>query len=97
MSTITIEISDKLAERLETHRDQLSQILERGLSQIEADKESADDLRARTIRALESTGLIQNLDLTSLVKIPHNYKRQPPLKIPGKPLSEMIIEQRGKL
>ncbi len=89
MSTITIEISEKLAERLDAHHDRLPQILELGLSQIEVEKKPAADLRERTLQVLRSTGL---------VRLPQPGKstrrRRTPLNIPGKPLSEMIIEQR---
>ncbi len=90
MSTITIEVPKDLAARLRPHRKRLPQILERGLAQMES--EPTDDLRDRTLQVLKSTGLVH---------LPRPRKgtrrRHTPLKIAGKPLSEMIIEQRGRL
>jgi len=53
----------------------------------------------RVLEALHSTGLIQPIS-TELVQryvSNPNSPRQKPLKIPGQPLSEVIIEQRGGL
>jgi hypothetical protein len=97
MSSITIQVPKELAIRLRPYRKNLPQILELGLAQVESKPESPADLRERTLRALMSTGLIQPLNLTRYIQRPRNYQRRTPLKIPGKPLSEIIIEQRGRL
>lgn len=92
MSSITIQVPKELAVRLRPYRKKLPEILELGLAQAESRTESTADLRERTLRALESTGI---------VRLPNpqlgTQQRHPPLKIPGKPLSEIIIEQRGRL
>ena len=97
MCKITIEISDALAERLSPYREQLPQILELGLMNLQATAPRPDDLRERTLRVLMETGLIQPLNLSRYIQRPRNRPRRTPLEIPGKPLSEIIIEQRGRL
>ncbi len=92
MSSITIQVPRELATRLKPYRRKLPQILELGLKQLESESKPNRDLRERTIQALKSTGLVH---------LPQPRKgarrRHTPLNIPGKPLSEMIIEQRGRL
>lgn len=97
MSRITIEIPNALAERLSPYREKLPQILELGLMNWQATTPRPDDLREQTIRVLMETGLIQPLNLSRYLQRPRNRPRSTPLKIPGKPLSEIIIEQRGRL
>jgi len=100
---LTIRLSDKLHRRLETRakeKDQpLDQVLMEELENIlETEAEPAIE-RDRVLEALHSTGLIQPIstDLVQrYVSDPHS-PRQKPLKILGKPLSEVIIEQRGRL
>ncbi|MDE3088233.1 MAG: hypothetical protein KGJ80_02455 [Chloroflexota bacterium] len=96
MSSITIQVPKELAVRLRPYRKKLPEILELGLAQVESQAESKADLRERTLRVLESTGLIRPLTLSRYIERPQRPRRTP-LKIPGKPLSEIIIEQRGKL
>jgi hypothetical protein len=97
MREITIDIPDTLAERLSFYREQLPQILELGLADLETASPRPDDLRERTLRVLQETGLIQPLNLSRYIQRPRNRPRRTPLEIPGKPLSEIIIEQRGRL
>jgi len=97
MSSITIQVPQELAVRLQPYREKLPQILELGLTQLESEPQPTTDLRERTLRALASTGLIQPLNLTHYIQRQPHRPRRTPLKIPGKPLSEIIIEQRGKL
>ncbi|MBI4789374.1 MAG: hypothetical protein HY782_20270 [Chloroflexi bacterium] len=94
MSSITIEIPEKLVDRLRPYQEQLPEILELGLTELENATVTRDELRERTLRALASTGLVQLPDPTASKR---KRPRQKPLEIPGKPLSEIIIEQRGKL
>ncbi|MBM3128826.1 MAG: hypothetical protein FJ009_09415 [Chloroflexi bacterium] len=92
MREITIEIPDQLAERLSPYREQLPQILELGLAGLETASPHPDDWRERTIRVLMETGLVRTPE-TSL----RPRRRHTPIKMAGKPLSELIIEQRGRL
>jgi hypothetical protein len=100
---LTIRLSDKLHRRLETRareKDQpLDQVLLEELEKsLEIEAEPAMG-RDRVLEALHSTGLIQPIS-TELVQryvADLDFPRQELLKIPGKPLSEVIIEQRGEL
>lgn len=92
MSSITIEVPRELAIRLQPYREKLPQILELGLTRLESESRPSANLRERTLRALMSTGLVH---MPRPAQSPR--RRQKPLKIPGKPLSELIIEQRGRL
>lgn len=100
---LTIRLPGELHRRLETRareKDQpLDQVLleelEKGL-QIEAEPAIEQE---RVLEALHSTGLIQPIS-TELVQryvSDPDSPRHKPLKIPGQPLSEVIIEQRGRL
>jgi predicted transcriptional regulator len=99
MTTITIEISDELAERLQPYQTKIEQVLEIGLQQISITEESQHtELRERMLAALRETGLIQPLDKNIAKKYQVDElatPRQPPLVIQGKPVSSLIIEQRG--
>lgn len=92
MSSITIQVPKELAVRLRPYRKNLPEILEMGLAQAESKAESTTDVRERTLRALKATGIVHLPNPRSSAR-----QRHTPLKIPGKPLSEIIIEQRGRL
>jgi len=100
---LTIRLPSELHRRLQTRAKErgqpLDQVLleelEKGLG-IEAERAVEQE---HVLEALHSTGLIQPIS-TELVRryvSDPDLPRQKPLKIPGKPLSEVIIEQRGKL
>ncbi len=101
METIQVEVSSELAQRLRTYPDKLTQILERGLHIIEAEERPAatsiSSARQKTLDALRASGLMLELDPT-LVK---RYRagidkpRCTPVYVKGKPLSEIIIAERG--
>lgn len=97
METIVLQIPDDLAERIKPHRHELARILRLGLSQLATSE--IVSRRDRTIRALQATGLIQPIapSLVSRYAVDPHRGRRPPLRLPGKPLSEIIIEQRGRL
>lgn len=93
MSAITIEIPDDLAEKLKScGRGELQLVLRIGLEQLERTSQ-----RNRIVDALRSGGLIEPLDPrvaeSYLERSPH--RRETPVRITGKPVSELIIEDRG--
>jgi len=100
---LTIRLPGELHRRLETRAEEkgrpLDQVLLEELEKVLEAEAEPTIKRERVLEALHSTGLIQPIS-TELV---HKYvsdpdsPRQRPLKIPGQPLSEVIIEQRGKL
>ncbi|MEK7276443.1 MAG: hypothetical protein AAB427_03765 [Chloroflexota bacterium] len=98
MQTITLEIPDELAERLKPYRDKMAQILQVGLRVLESVTKPAVTSREQMLTAIRSTGLIRPLDdiiARKYVPDPRRHVRQKPLKIAGKPVSEIIVEQRG--
>ena len=97
METILLQIPDDLAEQIKPHRHELARILQLGLSQLATSE--IESPRDRTLRALQATGLIQPIapSLLSRYAVDSPRSRRPPLRLPGKPLSEIIIEQRGRL
>ena len=101
METIQVEVSPELAERLRTHANQLTQILEWGLHYIEAEEKtenkSASLERQKTLDALRASGLLLDLDHTLAARYRSgvNTSRRTPVYVKGKPLSEMIIAERG--
>ena len=97
METIVLQIPNDLAEQIKPHRHELDRILRLGLSQLVAGE--TESSRNRALRALRATGLIQPIAprLASHYAAAGRRVRRPPLRLPGKPLSEIIVEQRGRL
>lgn len=92
MTDLTISISDELMEKLRPHLTQLPRLLERVV--VEAEQEVTPKPlteRERIVRLLAEKG-IKPLDRNLLPKGILNRPRQKPLVIPGKPVSEIIIE-----
>ena len=98
MRTVTLRISDDLAERLQPYQDEIERILQLGLQHVEMIERSDATLREQMLAAIRSTGLIQPLDEDTVGKYLGNIQedsRQKPLEIEGTPVSDLIIEQRG--
>jgi putative transposon-encoded protein len=95
MSIIQLEISDELAEKLAPYRNRLAELLELGLQKW-SEREQQELL-------VSQKQLLQALAATGKVEIPKpytgqkSYVRHTPVPITGKPVSELIIEQRGSL
>jgi hypothetical protein len=101
METIQVEVSPELAERLRTHSDRLAQILEWGLHCIEAEEGTAAMRatleRVKTLDALRASGLLLELDHTLAARYQAGAEmpRRTPVYVKGKPLSAMIVAERG--
>ncbi len=101
METIQIEVSPELAQRLKSHPDKLTQILERGLHVVEAEKRPAatnvSSTRLQILDALRASGLMLELDpmLGERYRVGANKSRRTPVYVAGKPLSEIIVAERG--
>jgi len=96
MTNLTISIPDELMEKLRPHLKELPRLLELGMEQIEQVMPSEKlSHRERIIRLLADKGLAHPLDKNLLPAGVVDSPRQKPLAIPGKPVSEIIIEQRG--
>lgn len=100
---LTIRLPVELHRRLEMRAKEKGQSLDQVLlEELEKGLEMEARLaieREHVLEALRSTGLIQPLspELVQRYVSDPDLPRQKPLKISGKPLSEVIIEQRGKL
>ena len=101
METIQVEVSPELAARLRTHSSQLTQILEWGLHYVEAEEapevKSASLERQRALEALRASGLLLKLDrsLAARYQAGVEIPRRTPIYVKGKPLSEIIVAERG--
>ena len=95
MTDVTISISDELMEKLRPHLKELPRVLELGLQQMQpALEEKPLSHRERIMHLLAAKG-VKPLDKSLLPEGVLDCPRQRPLRIPGKPVSEIIIEQRG--
>lgn len=97
METLILQIPEELANRIKPYRHQLAHVLELGLAHINTP--ISETARDKTLQALQATGLIQPLSLELITRYKANRKRSRSsrLQISGVPLSQIIIEQRGKL
>ncbi len=95
MRTIQLELQDPLAEKLVSYQDRLVELLELGLQTWQEREGPAQPTdRERLLWVLTASGK---------VKIPQPYPggrpyiRHTPVPITGRPVSELLIEQRGPL
>ncbi len=101
METIQLEVSPELAQRLRTHAGKLTEILEWGLHYVEAEEtpevKSASLERQKTLDALRASGLLLDLDRTLAARYQAGAEtsRRTPIYVKGKPLSEIIVAERG--
>jgi len=98
MVTITLEVPDRLANRLAPFQDRLPEIIEVGLRQVEAGtrrelETDRSQLKLQVLAALQSTGIV-TVPETSVR--PQARVRRTPIKAGGKPASEIIIEDRRR-
>ena len=95
MTTIQLEIPDKLAEKLKPYQDRLIELLELGLQKWQEHEQQASQT--------EKEKVLQILAASGKVSLPQPYAgdkpyvRRTPVSISGKPASEIIIDQRGPL
>jgi len=95
MRTITLELSDELTKTLAPYRDKLPDLLELGLREwLKRERQTCQALRERVHQVLVASGKVE---------APHPYTgeqpyvRRTPVPITGKPVSELVVEQRGAL
>jgi hypothetical protein len=96
MVTISLKVSDQLAQRLTSLQDHLPEIIELGLRHWQRQEVGQSTLtpRQRVERLWAATGLIVPLDPTTVCRYPVSRTRQPAVHAGGKPASQIIIEQR---
>lgn len=98
MSEITVTIPSHWIEGLDLDQEALRQVLRWGLEQWR--KQRAAQVSAEQImQALLSTGRIRRLMAASESMAPdtaETRERQTPPRLPGSPVSEILIAQRGE-
>ena len=96
MTDLTISVPDELMEKLRPHLDELPRVLELGVKQMgQADSTKTLSDRERIFRLLAAKGIAHPLDKNLLPASVLDHPRQKPLAILGKPVSEIVVEQRG--
>jgi hypothetical protein len=94
MSIIQLEIPNELAEKLRPYGNRLVELLELGLQKWQ-------EREQQERQAQQQDHLLQVLVASGKVTMPKPYPgkkpyvSQTPVPISGKPVSELIIEQRG--
>ena len=96
MVEVRVAIPDALAKELEQVRDRLPEILELGLRQLAVQEQpvSVRDLR----QILAQQGLLAELESLSPEEadVAAGPERLSPLQIEGRPVSELIVEERNR-
>jgi hypothetical protein len=94
MVEVRVPVPDALAKQLEQVRDRLPEILELGLRQLEVQEQpvSGQDLR----RILAQKGLLAELEPGTAEDADLAAERVSPLEIEGRPVSELIVEERNR-
>ena len=103
MTTITLEVPDELVETAREHQIELSRMIEQTLKRLTAEKyqratqpktprELALEERARIMQILAADDAISIPALDPEISRQHDH---PPIPMGSKPLSEIIIEERG--
>ncbi|MBU0492512.1 MAG: hypothetical protein KKA73_19980 [Chloroflexi bacterium] len=104
VETIQIQVPTELVKRLRPHHDELPQILEWGLWYLEQVKSphtaglTEPPPRDRVLAALRSTGIVVALDpaIAARYRTHADQPRHTPVPVKGKPLSDMIVEERHR-
>ena len=92
MTTIPLQLPDKLAQRVLPLQDRLPEIIELGLRYWQ--KQAPATPRARVELLWESAGLLEPV-IPVDEDTPEVRQRRTPIHAGGKPASEIIIEQRS--
>ena len=90
--TVQLTIPARWLEELSIDQDELRQAVMLGLSQLRRQREEQDIAR-QVVQALLSTGRVRRLPSAPDEDEPDTVRREP-LKLPGMPLSEILIAQR---
>jgi hypothetical protein len=96
MVEVSVPVPEALAKELEQVRDRLPEILELGLRQLAVQEQpvSVQDLR----QILAQQGLLAELEPLSPedADVAVASERLSPLQIEGRPVSELIVEERNR-
>jgi len=95
MSIVQIELSSEMAQTLSPYHDKLPILLELGLREwLKHESQEAPVLRDRILQVLVASGQVEAPKPYTDEK---PYIRHTPVPITGKPVSELVVEQRGSL
>jgi hypothetical protein len=94
MVEVKVPVPDALAKELEQVRDRLPEILELGLRQLEVQEQPVSRQALRRILAEE--GLLAEPKPGSPEDADLAADRLSPLEIEGRPVSELIVEERNR-
>jgi len=95
MNTVQLELSDELAETLAPYHNKLPALLELGLREwLKREQQDPPALRERMLLVLTASGRVE-APRPYVGEKP--YVRRTPVPITGKPISELVVEQRGSL
>ncbi len=93
MRTIQLEIPDELAEKVAPYRDHLPELLEMGLQAwLERERQGRLAQQERVLQVLAASGRVA---LPQPYTGEKPYVRQTPISATGRPVSQIVIEQRG--
>ena len=92
MSTIQVEISDTLAQKLGPYHNKLPQLLELGLQMwTKHEQEEAKNNKEYLHQLLASSGKVR---VPKPYPVGESFSRQTPVPIMGESVSQLVIEQR---
>lgn len=97
MKDLTIQLPDDLAQRLKPVQDRLPEIIELGLRYWQGSEAAPLTPRQQVEQVWAKAGLVVSPAPPIVDQDIKLRRRQKPLKVGGKPASEIIIEQRGPL
>lgn len=87
---IEVEVPEDLARRLEAYRPRLVEVLERGLEALERQEKVRPMTREEVLAALKALPFVR----VSEEYAPETLTRPPLIETHGKPVSEIVIEDR---
>jgi hypothetical protein len=93
MTKVQIEISDALVQRFTRYQQHLSKLLELDLIEWKNLCQEEESKRLHQLLAI----LVNDGKIILPTPVNQPYQRTTPVKLPGQPLSEIIIKQRGTM
>ena len=90
MVQIEVEVPEDVARRLEAQRERLSEVLQLGLEVLERQEGARPLTREEVLEMLRRSPLMH----VSEEYAPERVPEPPAMKLKGKPLSEIVIEDR---
>ena len=87
---IEVEVPEDVARRLEAQRERLSEVLQLGLEVLERQEEARPLTREEVLEALKELPFVRVSDEYA----PERLTRPPLIEAKGKPVSEIVIEDR---